>query len=176
MSRDDSIRYSQHDSSDSSDMNRRIYECIYSYVPNSYMQTYLISRRSSLLFATFVASVARAVVVAKTRAAAQSATCIVYLQVLWVLQPPSLLFSLPHSSRPYQAVCVCECVYYYYYAQLCTRLQLLIIIMNPCPLPPLSPSLLRQTPFYLLLLSTNSRNVEMLQINRKQQQQLLKVQ
>lgn len=71
------------------------------------MQTYLISRRSSVLFATFVASVARVVVVAKTRAAAQSATCIVYLQVLWVLQPPSLLpSSLTHSSRPYQAVCV----------------------------------------------------------------------
>lgn len=74
------------------------------------MQTYLISRRSSLLFATFVASVARAVVavvvVAKTRAAAQSAICIVYLQVLWVLHLPSLLFSLSHSSRPYQAVCV----------------------------------------------------------------------
>lgn len=72
------------------------------------MQTYLISRRSSLLFATFVASVARVVVVvAKTRAAAQSATCIVYLQVLWVLQPPSLLpSSLTYSSRPYQAVCV----------------------------------------------------------------------
>lgn len=97
------------------------------------MQTYLISRRSSLLFATFVASVASApvvVVVAKTRAAAQSATCIVYLQVLSVLHPPSLL----PPSRTLLALiklCVCECVYYYYYAQLCTRLQLLIIIMNP---------------------------------------------
>lgn len=98
------------------------------------MQTYLISRRSSLLFATFVASVARAVVavvvVAKTRAAAQSATCIVYLQVLWVLQPPSL------TLLALIKLCVCECVYYYYYAQLCTRLQLLIIIMNPCPPSP----------------------------------------
>lgn len=122
-------------------MNRRIYECIYSYVPNAYMQTYLISRRSSLLFATFVASVARAVVVAKTRATAQSATCIVYLQVLWYFSRP--LFSSPFLTLlALIKLCVCECVYYYYYAQLCTRLQLLIIIMNPCPpFPSLSFSL-----------------------------------
>lgn len=92
-------------------MNRRIYECIYSYVPNAYMQTYLISRRSSLLFATFVVSVARAVVavvvVAKTRAAAQSATCIVYLQVLWVLQPPSLPPSLTLLALIKLCVWVC---------------------------------------------------------------------
>lgn len=75
------------------------------------MKTYLISRRTSLLFATFVASVASApvvfVVVAKTRAAAQSATCIVYLQVLWVLQPPSLPPYLPPSLTLLSLIKLC---------------------------------------------------------------------
>lgn len=55
----------------------------------------------------------------------------------------SRYFSRPLFSSPFLTLlaliklCVCECVYYYYYAQLCTRLQLLIIIMNPCPPSPL---------------------------------------
>lgn len=62
------------------------------------------------------------------------------------------LFSLPPSLTLLALIklCVCECVYYYYYAQLCTRLQLLIIIMNPCcPLFPHSHLLSRDRRLFI---------------------------
>lgn len=138
MRRDDSIRYSQHDSSDSSDMNRRIY--VHIFVCSEYIYANISHQSPQLIVVCHVRGKCCKYCCCcccccckdKSRSSERHLYC---LSTSSLGTSPAPLFSLPPSLFSPLSSCVCECVYYYYYAQLCTRLQLLIIIMNPRCLP-----------------------------------------